>query len=240
MELADLRKEVHLLGSSEKAKASARFFKTKEGEYGFGDTFLGLTVPQSRIIAKKYAQLPLASVIELLHSSYHEERLISLLILINQFVTGDTVKKKEIFELYLNNTAWINNWDLIDTSADKIVGNYLVQKYNRQDAVRILERLARSDSMWERRIAMLSTFAYIAKGESTMTLHIAKILLHDSQDLIHKAVGWLLREVGKRVSETDEKNFLDTHYKTMPRTMLRYAIERFSSVERAAYLLGQR
>ncbi len=260
--LENIKEEIHTLGSLEKAKASQRFFKTKEGEYGYGDVFVGLTVPQSRAVAKRYFELSRTDVLSLLQSKYHEERLIALFILIHQFQKGDETVKKEIYDLYLANTVYINNWDLIDSSAGYIVGGYLyTQCHPRRDTgslqidsrppsedrdfhgndkhTEVLTKLAYSENLWERRISIIATFPFIMNGESDITFTIAEILLHDTHDLIHKAVGWLLREVGKRVSEKAEKEFLNKYYKTMPRTMLRYAIERFTKEERKAYLLGQ-
>ena len=231
MKLNDLKREVESLRDLEKAKLLQRFFKTGKGEYGEGDVFYGLTVPQSRKIVNKYKELGLDEVIDLLHSEVHEERLIALLILVSKYQKGDFSLKKKIFDVYLKNTKWINNWDLVDLSAHKIVGDYLVDK-----DIEVLKKLACSNSLWERRIAIISTFAFINIGSSKETIEIAKILVADKHDLIHKAVGWALREVGKRVSVDDEKRFLDKYKNTMPRTMLRYSIERFSEKERKSYL----
>ena len=231
MKLNNLKREVESLKDLEKARLLQRFFKTGKGEYGEGDVFYGLTVPQSRKIVNKYKELGLDEVIDLLHSEVHEERLIALLILVSKYQKGDFSLKKKIFDVYLKNTKWINNWDLVDLSAHKIVGDYLVDK-----DIEVLKKLACSNSLWERRIAIISTFAFINIGSSKETIEIAKILVADKHDLIHKAVGWALREVGKRVSVDDEKRFLDKYKNTMPRTMLRYSIERFSEKERKSYL----
>lgn len=231
MKLSDLKREVESLKDLEKARLLQRFFKTGKGEYGEGDVFYGLTVPQSRKIVNKYKDLGLGEVINLLHSNVHEERLIALLILVSKYQKGDFTLKKKIFDVYLKNTKWINNWDLVDLSAHKIVGDYLIDK-----DVDILKKLACSNSLWERRIAIISTFAFINIGSSKETMEIAKLLVADKHDLIHKAVGWALREVGKRVSVDDEKKFLDKYKNTMPRTMLRYAIERFDQKTRKGYL----
>ncbi len=210
----------------------ARYFKTGKGEYGQGDVFIGLTVPQVRAIAKKYRDLPLGEIEKLLHNKIHEYRLTALFILMDQFRRADEAVRKTYYDFYLGNTKWINNWDLIDLSARDIIGGYLVNKPKER---RILYRLAKSKSVWERRIAIIATSAFINKKDFRDTLAIAKILLKDKHDLIHKASGWMLREAGKK----DEKvlvAFLNKHYRTMPRTMLRYAIEKFDDKRRRAYL----
>jgi 3-methyladenine DNA glycosylase AlkD len=226
-----LRKELKQLADPEKAKILRGFFKTGPGQYGEGDVFLGVVVPASRKIAQKYSGLSRADVLALLKSKFHEERLIALFILLLQFEKSDDQKKEEIFHLYLKHTRWINNWDLVDLSADKIVGAFLEGK-----SKEILSRLARSKSLWERRIAIIATFHGIKQKRCEETLTIAALLLKDKEDLIHKAVGWMLREVGKRCSEEAEEKFLKKHLKEMPRTMLRYAIERFSPEKRRFYL----
>ena len=209
----------------------AGFFKTGKGQYGEGDKFLGITVPQTRTVAKKYWQLPLAEVLQLLQSAFHEERLAALLIMILQYQKGDEKQKKEIFQAYLENTQWINNWDLVDLTADRIVGAYLDDKTKD-----LLFKLAQSKLLWERRIAMLATFYEIKKGKSEIALAVAEKLLGDREDLMHKAVGWMLREVGKRCSQKEEEKFLQKYIKVMPRTTLRYAIERFEEGKRRQYL----
>jgi 3-methyladenine DNA glycosylase AlkD len=229
--LDDLMEEVKLLANREKAEVLQRFFKTGPGQYGEGDVFVGIVVPLSRKIAKKYASMPDDGILTLLKSKIHEERLIALLILIFQFEKGNEQKKEHIFHIYLQNTAFINNWDLVDLSAEKIVGAYL----NGKPKV-VLYGLACSESLWERRISIVSTFHYIKQGKYDDTLAIADILLMDREDLIHKAVGWMLREVGKRCSEEAEEIFLRKHSHEMPRTMLRYAIERFNPEKRRFYL----
>ena len=236
--LKALRNDLKSNANPEKAEFLKRFFKTGKGEYAEGDVFLGIVVPESRKIAAKYKDLDRKDVLELLHSQIHEERLIALFILIMQFNKADEEGKKKIYSLYLDNAASINNWDLVDSSADKIVGEYLWLQGDRAVSEKVLIDLAKSNDLWERRIAMLSTFAFINHGESAMTFTIADILLHDEHDLIHKAVGWLLREAGKKVSHDAEVAFLKTRYKTMPRTMLRYAIERFPEEDRKKYLAG--
>ncbi|MCX5805537.1 MAG: DNA alkylation repair protein [Proteobacteria bacterium] len=229
--LNNLRNELELLANPEKSEVLRRFFKTGPGQYGEGDVFLGVIVPVSRKIAKKYTDLPDDGILTLLKSKIHEERLIALLILITQFEKGDVHKKEQIFHLYLQHTAFVNNWDLVDLSAEKIIGVYLDGK-----SKEILYNLAYSKNLWERRISIISTFHYIKQGKYDDTLAIADILLGDKEDLIHKATGWMLREVGKRCSEEAEEMFLRKCHHEMPRTMLRYAIERFSPEKRRLYL----
>jgi 3-methyladenine DNA glycosylase AlkD len=226
-----LRKELELLADPEKARVLQGFFKTGPGQYGEGDIFLGIVVPLSRKIAKKYADLPLEQILVLLKSRIHEERLIALLVLIGQFNKGDEEKKGQVFRLYLEHATYINNWDLVDLSADKIVGAYLDGKPRY-----LLHKLARSENLWERRISIVATFHFIKQGKHEDTLAVAKLLINDREDLIHKAVGWMLREVGKRCPEEAEESFLREHYSEMPRTMLRYAIERFGPEKRYFYL----
>ena len=239
--LDDLQKDVKKIADPEKGKFLMRFFKTGAGQYGEGDIFYGLTVPQSRILALKYKDLALADIEKLLQSKVHEERLIALLILVYKFQNEDPTSprlrgaRKEIFDFYLAHTSYINNWDLVDLSADKIVGEYLKDKDRS-----LLSELANSDDLWEKRIAMVATFQFIKYlKEYKDTFLIADILLHDKHDLIQKAVGWMLREVGKRVSEEKLEEFLKSRYRTMPRTCLRYAIERFSEERRKMYLQGE-
>ncbi|HEY1080062.1 MAG TPA: DNA alkylation repair protein, partial [Bdellovibrio sp.] len=187
--------------------------------------------PQSRLFAKKYFALSLSDVQVLLRSKIHEERLIALLILVARFKKGDASEQKKIFDLYIKNTNFINSWDLVDTSAEHIVGAYLFDKSRK-----LLSDLVKSEDLWQRRIGMMSTFHFIKKGESKEALRFAKTLIRDEHDLIHKASGWMLREVGKRVSEKDLRKFLDQHADKMPRTMLRYAIEKLSPADRRYYL----
>lgn len=229
-----LREEIKAAGSPERAKVSAWFFKTGKGQYGEGDIFYGIAVPELRKIALKYIKLSLIDVKVLLKSKVHEERLIALLILVLKFTGANVPEQKEIFDFYLKHTKYINNWDLVDTSAHKIVGEYLLKRDRT-----ILINLAKSENLWERRIAIIATATFINNAESEWTLKIAAILINDKHDLIQKAVGWMLREVGKRVSQDVEEAFLAWHYKTMPRTMLRYAIERFPEERRKAYLKGE-
>lgn len=214
-----------------RAEGSARFFKTGKGEYGFGDRFLGVTVPAQRAIARDHAALPLDEALSLLRSPVHEERLTALLILVRQFENGDEATRRRIVDAYLANTAFVNNWDLVDSSAPSLLGTWLLDKDRR-----LLTKLARSTSLWERRIAMLATFAFIRKGESADAVAIAALLLGDEHDLIHKACGWMLREVGEKVGPDALLEFLDAHAPRMPRTMLRYAIEKLPKAERQAWL----
>lgn len=227
-----LQSELRKLADPEKAKILQRFFKTGKGQYGEGDVFLGIMVPQQRLVAKRHVDLPLADVERLLHSRFHEERMVALFILVQKFNRADEKLPGQIVKLYLKNTAYINNWDLIDLSAPLTVGRYLESKPKA-----ILYKLAKSKSLWERRIAIMSTFWFIKQRQFEDSLRIAELLLKDSHDLIHKAVGWMLREVGNRSRETEER-FLKLHYRTMPRTMLRYAIEKFPEPLRKRYLQG--
>ncbi len=230
MDHTEVQKTLREIADPEIAKHSTRFFKTDKGEYGEGDQFLGIRVPNVRKIAQKFRQLSLDEIEQLLHSNYHEERLCALIILINKAKKADKEELEKLYQLYLDNTEYINNWDLVDTSAEHIVGNYLADRDHS-----ILPELAKSDSLWERRIAIMSTFHFIKNGEFEDTLEIAEVLLDDEHDLIHKAVGWMLREIGKR-NEQLLKNFLDKHVSNMPRTMLRYSIEKFTESDRQFYL----
>ena len=224
--------EFRKLADQGDAEILAGFFKTGPGEYGEGDRFLGIRVPTIRSVARRHADLPLPGIRALLKSVYHEERLLALLIMVLQFQRGDEAKRRALYELYLSSTDRINNWDLVDLSAQQIVGAWLFDRSRRP-----LRGLARSASLWERRIAIVATYHYIKQGDVSDTLSIAEILLHDTHDLIHKAAGWMLREVGKR-DRAEEERFLRRHYRAMPRTMLRYAIERFPEPLRRAYLAG--
>lgn len=210
-----------------------RFFKTGPGEYAEGDVFIGATVPQVRTLVKEFGTLPLSEVRALIRSRIHEERLLGLLILVRQYERGDEKTRDKIFRLYTTHFKWINNWDLVDATAEHIIAPHL----SKCGAER-LDAWARSRSVWQRRIAIMSTFHLIKRKEYADTLRIAEILLHDEHDLIHKAVGWMLREIGKR-NQAVEERFLRKHYKHMPRTMLRYAIERFPESLRQAYLKGR-
>ena len=233
--LEQLKIDLRKFASVERAKNLSRFFKTGVGQYGEGDKFLGIKVPESRLVAKKYKNLSFQNIGTLLHSKIHEERLVALLILIEQFQfasrQSDEKTREKIYRFYLDNTKYVNNWDLVDLSASRIVGPYLEDKPKD-----ILKKLARSNSLWERRIAVISTFHYINQGNSSLSLEIAEMLLKDDHDLIHKAVGWMLREIGKRCSEKILTGFLDKHTTQMPRTMLRYSIEKFPESKRKYYL----
>ena len=227
---AQLHRDIRKVSTRARAKISQSFFKTGRGEYGEGDRFLGTTVPDLRKLGVKYQDLPPSDLASLLKSRWHEERLLALIILVGQYERGDHAARQAIYKLYLGHTRYVNNWDLVDASADAIVGAHL---YDRDRG--LLHKLAQSRSVWERRIAMLASFHYIKKGEYEDALTIAELLLRDEHDLIHKAVGWMLREIGKRDQAVEER-FLKTHAARMPRTMLRYAIERFPEPLRRRYL----
>lgn len=229
--MSKILKEIESYKNKEKSLLLARFFKTKEGEYGAGDIFYGITVPISRKIALKYKDISLNEIQKLLKSKVHEIRLISLFILIYKYKNSSLEGKKNLVDFYLKNTKYINNWDLVDSSASYILGDYLSDKKDKK----ILYKLANSGDLWQERIAIISTSAFIRNGNFEDTLKICKILINHKHDLIHKACGWMLREVGKK-DEKELKNFLDRNISKMPRTMLRYAIEKFSEMERRWYL----
>jgi 3-methyladenine DNA glycosylase AlkD len=233
MTLQMIKKRLEQVANKEKAEVLQRFFKTGPGEYGEGDVFIGVKVPDLRKIAKDFRDIVTKDVIVLLESAVHEERLLALLILVGKYAKGNETAKKEIYKLYLDKTKFINNWDLVDVTAHHIVGDYLMNK-NKDP----LYGLARSEDLWERRIAIMATFYFIRNERYVDTLKIAKTLLNDKEDLIHKAVGWMLREIGKR-DMISEEIFLKQHYKEMPRTMLRYAIEKFPEYKRQKYLKGK-
>ena len=233
MSVKEIQKKLKGLGKKEKAKKHQRFFKTGPGEYGEGDVFIGVTVPELRKLAKEYKTIGINEIKQLLKSEIHEERLLSLFLLIHRYSKGDEPEKKRIYELYLKNTKFINNWDLVDSSAGHIVGAFLFDKSKKP-----LYDLVKSNNLWERRISIISTFYFIKRNQFSDTLKISKILLSDKEDLIHKAVGWMLREIGKR-NMSIEEDFLKKHYKNMPRTMLRYAIEKFPESKRQRYLKGK-
>jgi len=224
--LDSLKQELRSFSNPEKAKILQRFFKTGKGQYGEGDVFLGVMVPQTRSIAKKYIGLPLTKIKELLNSPIHEERLLGGIILVEKYNSD----KANVANFYLMNAKSFNNWDLVDLTAPKILGEFLLDKNKK-----ILYDFSKSKNLWERRIAIISTFTFIRNNKFEDTLEISEILLEDKEDLIHKAVGWMLREIGKREIVVLE-NFLKRNYKKMPRTMLRYAIEKFNKEERAKYL----
>jgi 3-methyladenine DNA glycosylase AlkD len=225
-----LAEDLQNLADPEKAAILSRFFKTGKGQYGEGDVFLGIVVPKQRAVAKKYSALPLKDIRQFVVSKIHEHRLVALRILVSRYRKADGEGKAMIADFYLTHVKHINNWDLVDLSAPNILGDYLLN-HDRE----VLYRLARSRNLWERRISIISTMAFIKKNDFDDTLLISEILLHDDHDLIHKAVGWMLREVGKRDLRTEE-GFLKIHYRRMPRTMLRYAIERFDEKKRRFYM----
>jgi 3-methyladenine DNA glycosylase AlkD len=228
----EISKRIKKMGDKEDAKFLQGFFKTGAGQYGEGDIFLGIRVPAVRMLAKEYKDVPLNKVSTLLKSPYHEIRLFSLISLVYAFSEANEAAQNKIYITYLANTRYINNWDLVDLSAPNIVGAYLFTR-NRKP----LYQLAKSKSLWERRIAILATFYFIKNKQFDDALKIAEILLQDKEDLIHKAVGWMLREIGKRDIKSEE-TFLQKHCRIMPRTMLRYAIERFTPSKRKMYLKG--
>ena len=228
--LDQIRKELLLLGDQVRAKKLASFFKTGKGQYGEGDVFLGIPVPEQRKVAKKYIGLSFDDILELLSGKIHEFRLTALLILVLKYSKADDSEKEIIYNFYLKNTKSVNNWDLVDLTAPKIVGDYLL---NRDRS--ILFELVKSDSLWERRIAVLATFCFIKNNDFNDAFSISKMLIQDQHDLIHKAVGWMLREIGKRDQEALE-DFLIKYHKQMPRTMLRYSIEKFEEEKRKYYL----
>jgi 3-methyladenine DNA glycosylase AlkD len=222
------------LGAPERARVSQSFFKTGPGEYGEGDVFVGLTVPQVRTLVKELFPLPERTTLALLRSPVHEARLLALLLLVRAYARGTEEQRERIYGLYLANAHWINNWDLVDCSAEHVVGAHLMTRGRAA-----LDALAASPLLWERRIAVIATFHFIRRGQFADTLRLAERLLGDREDLIHKAVGWMLREVGKRDAAA-ARAFLDRHAPAMPRTMLRYAIERFPEKERQGYLRAGR
>ncbi|MBL7053743.1 DNA alkylation repair protein [Patescibacteria group bacterium] len=229
--LISLKKELKVLKNPDKAIILSRFFKTGPGQYGAGDIFLGITVPEQRKVAQKYTNLKLKDLQILLKSKIHEQRLTCLVILTNQFKQADVGRQKQIVNFYLKNARNVNNWDLVDITASNILGVWLMGKKDKS----ILYKLAKSKNLWERRIAMVSTFQFIKNNQFNDTLKLAQIFLKDKHDLIHKASGWMLREVGKRDKKTLEE-FLKKQAHIMPRMMLRYAIEKFSKEKRKFYL----
>jgi 3-methyladenine DNA glycosylase AlkD len=231
-------KELALVSDMQKAVFVARYFKTGKGEYGEGDIFIGVTVPAVRVVAKKYREMPLSEVQILLTSKIHEHRLAALLILCLQYKKADAEGKKNIFHVYLKHTAYINNWDLVDTSARDIVGQYIFEHQTKIERMKFLKKYAGSKSLWERRIAVISTAYGISKGYFDEICIISEILLKDTHDLIHKALGWMLREMGKKNKEGEQRllKFLDENAFKMPRTMLRYSLERLDIKARKRYM----
>lgn len=230
--LKNIKKDLDRLGDSQKAEFLPRFFKTLPGGYAEGDIFIGVSMPNIRAVARKYRTLPLSQVKHLLHSRVHEHRLAALLILIDRFRRSGGPARERIAALYLDSLHHVNNWDLVDLSADKILGNFLFDKDRS-----ILYTLCHSDHLWSQRISIMSTFFFIRRGQFDDTFRLAEQLLLHKHDLIHKATGWMLREVGKREKKAEE-SFLKKHYRLMPRTMLRYAIEKFNPEERERYRRG--
>jgi 3-methyladenine DNA glycosylase AlkD len=231
--LEEVQAELHGLADPADATFLQGFFKTAPGQYGAGDRFLGLRAPDLHRLAREYRGLDHSQTLEMLASEWHEERLLALLIMVEQYHRGDVAARETIHRSYLAHTRRINNWDLVDASASQIVGQHL-----NAGKIASLERLSRSADLWERRIAIVATLHFIKSGEFRPTLRIAQLLVNDAHDLIHKAVGWMLREVGKRDRKVLD-GFLLKHYRKMPRTMLRYAIERHPPTVRKRYLLGK-
>lgn len=233
MKLTEVRSVIKKSGNASHAKTLQRFFKTGKGEYGEGDVFVGIKVPVLRKIAKEFQDLSFDELGQLIKSNIHEERLVSLFILVNKYKRAEEKLKERIYTFYLKNLNYVNNWDLIDLSAPKIVGEHLLNRDKN-----ILIRYANSSSLWERRVAILSTHTFIKNSYIETTIQLSDILLNDKHDLIHKAVGWMLREAGQCDIKTLE-SYLKKNYKKMPRTMLRYAIEKFPESKRKRYLKGK-
>ena len=231
---AALLREIRKVSSPERARINRWFFKTGPGQYGEGDRFRGITVPTLRKLAQQYGDLPQSDVLRLLKSAWHEDRLLALLMLVRRHARGDVQTRRSLHHLYLRHTRSVNNWDLVDSSAEQLVGAHLFRGGRQR-----LRRLAKSKLLWERRIAMIATYHYIKKGEFEDALAVAELLLDDQHDLIHKAVGWMLREIGRRDRAVEEA-FLRRHAHRMPRTMLRYAVERFPAPLRRRYLRVRR
>ena len=225
--------EIRKLANEEIAKHSLRFFKTGKGEYGYSDIFLGVRAPKIRLIAKKHIDISIVDMKILIQSKYHEERFLGLIILVNKYSkTKDKKTKNQLYKIYISSFKYINNWDLVDVTCPHVIGKHLIDKDRS-----ILYKWSKSDDLWTKRIAIVSTFSFIRQNDLEDTFKIAEILLQDKHDLIHKAVGWMLREAGKRDLEKEEI-FLKKYYRDMPRTMLRYAIEKFPESKRQAYLKG--
>jgi len=227
------REEMRRLANKGIAKNSLRFFKTEKGQYGFGDIFLGIRAPKIRLIAKKHIDISITDMKTLIQSKYHEERFLGLIILVNKYAkTKDKKTKDQLYQIYVSSFKYINNWDLVDVTCPHVTGKHLIDKDRS-----ILYKWAKSDDLWTKRIAMVSTFSFIRQNDLEGTFKIAEILFQDEHDLIHKAVGWMLREAGKRDIKKEE-TFLKKYYKIMPRTMLRYSIEKFQEDKRQEYLKG--
>ena len=227
------RVEIRALANKEIAQHSLRFFKTDKEEYGHGDLFLGVRAPKIRLIAKKHIDISITDMKTLIQSKYHEERFLGLIILVNKYAkTKDKKNRNQLYKIYVSSFKYINNWNLVDVTCPHVTGKHLIDKDRT-----ILYKWAKSEDLWTKRIAMISTFYFIRKNDLDDTFKIADMLLQDEHDLIHKAVGWMLREAGKRDIKKEE-TFLKKHYKTMPRTMLRYSIEKFPETKRQKYLKG--
>lgn len=231
--LKKIREGLKVRANRQKAIVLSSFFKTGKGKYGYGDKFLGITVPESRKVAKQYNNLKFTDIKKLLISKFHEERLIALIILVERYKKEPKSAKRKIVIFYLNNASKVNNWDLVDLTAQHILGDYILNYEPK--LIKTIYKLAKSDNLWERRIAIVSTFAFIRKNKFNHTFKIAEMLMKDKHDLIHKATGWMLREAGKRNQQELEK-FLNKNFKRMPRTMLRYAIERFDENKKRGYM----
>ena len=224
-----LQKEIQSLTNSNRGKSESRFSKTGPGDYAEGQIFLGIKTSIKRNLAKKYAELNLNDIKKFIEENIHDHRFIALIILIKKYKRD----KQKIVDFYLENSKKWNNWSLVDISADKILGNFLLDKDRK-----VLYELARSENLWEKRIAIVATYAFIRQNQFEETLKISEILLSDKHDLIHKAVGWMLREVSKK-NEKILEEFLEKHYSKIPRTTLRYAIEKFPEEKRKRYLKGE-
>lgn len=231
----NVQENLRSAADKKKVEILSRFFKTKKGEYGYGDVFIGVVVPEQRKIAKKFKDLPFKEIEKLLESKIHEERLTALIILVNQYKTGDEISRAQIFKFYLKNISRVNNWDLVDLSCRDILGEYLVFHPAEQ---KIIFGLAKSENIWDRRIAIVSSWAFIKRKRFDLTLRLVKMFFNDSHDLMHKASGWMLREIGKQ-DERILKEFLNKSASKMPRVMLRYAIERFSKKDKKKFLAIQ-
>ena len=230
--LNQIKQDMQSLANPEKAKIYLRFFKTGKGHYGEGDQFLGLSMPEQRVIAKKYINTSLQELQELITSPIHEHRMTTLIILTYKYEKADEDTKKEIYDFYLKNYQSINNWDLVDVTAPRIIGTYLLDRRSRR---RILYEFTLSNHLWKKRIAIVSTYTFIRNKDFQDTINISEILLNDKHDLIHKAVGWMLREMGK-IDEKVLLKFLDKHHKVMPRTMLRYSLEKLNETQKKYYM----
>ncbi len=233
LNLSELKKRVEKESNRKQAAVLQRFFKTGKGDYGEGDIFAGIKIPVQRKIANEFKELCYDDITQLINSKIHEERMIGLLILVNKYENSNEDERDKVYKFYIKNRKGINNWDLVDLSAPKIAGKHLLLKDKD-----ILYKFAHSKNLWERRIAVISTYSFIKEGNYITTFDISDILLNDKHDLIHKAVGWMLREIGKK-NQVAEENFLKARYKKMPRTMLRYAIEKFPERKRKKYLLNK-